>query len=502
MPENEFEKKIANEMQELKFTPSASVWPQVEERIRKKKNRRILIFIFLLAGLGLLGWWQWDNFFGEKENDIAKTETVQKNNTIDNKEEAKKESSVPVNSEKAKTESGIAKINEEDDEKPEASVKNKITQQAAPDKATIKSPIAPSPKPADIAKNKPAKKSNILEAAKNNESLIKEINNKPAGIEKDTVSQKAQVDAIQKINEQKQELEEAMQLPEQKADSSKAQPATEEKNEVEKKDSVLETLPVQDSLIAEMAKKKSVDKKWKWGAQFTPGISFLNENGFSIGGLKSVTADFQSNPGGGGTAAPQRQLPSAIKPGFAFQIGGFLQRDISKRSNISLGLQYGFYSHKLGIGRNRDSLLNTLNQFFSLRDVNAVYNAGGDTITYQNRYHFLELPFRFQWQINNNSTQPMYWSFGFTVGQLIGTNTIQYDTAFNGIYYQNKKIINKTQFSLSTGFSFTISNNQKTQWSLGPFVQFHLNKLVDNPFENKKYLFFTGLRTSVIFKRK
>ena len=77
-----------------------------------------------------------------------------------------------------------------------------------------------------------------------------------------------------------------------------------------------------------------------------------------------------------------------------------------------------------------------------------------------------------------------------------------YDTAFNGIYYKNKKLLNKTQFSLSTGFSWTIANNKQVQWSLGPVANIHLNKLVDNPFENKKYLFFVGLRTGILFNQK
>src|SRR6185369_10838743 len=72
MPENEFEKKVSSEMQELKFKPSEQVWLRVEERIRKKKSRRIFVVIFLLAGLGLLGYWQYNNLFGEQKNDIAK----------------------------------------------------------------------------------------------------------------------------------------------------------------------------------------------------------------------------------------------------------------------------------------------------------------------------------------------------------------------------------------------------------------------------------------------
>jgi hypothetical protein len=77
-----------------------------------------------------------------------------------------------------------------------------------------------------------------------------------------------------------------------------------------------------------------------------------------------------------------------------------------------------------------------------------------------------------------------------------------YDTVFNGVYYENKSQLNKTQFSISTVFSWTIANNKQVQWNLGPVANFHLTKLVDNPFENKRYLFFVGLRTGVVFNSK
>src|SRR4030095_1209498 len=81
MPENEFEKKVSSEMQELKFAPSEKVWLRVEERIRKKNKRRVFVIIFLLAGLSLLGYWQRDNLFGEKKNDIVKTEKQDESNS-------------------------------------------------------------------------------------------------------------------------------------------------------------------------------------------------------------------------------------------------------------------------------------------------------------------------------------------------------------------------------------------------------------------------------------
>ena len=233
----------------------------------------------------------------------------------------------------------------------------------------------------------------------------------------------------------------------------------------------------------------------------TPGISSLSDHGSSE--VSTGRFNYQSSAGSGTAIPPGRQKPSDVKAGFALQAGAFVQRQLSSRTSLSLGLQYGYYSNILHIGNRRDSLINN-NQFANVLNGNGnfIYNAGGDTIKYTNQYHFIELPFSFQWQLNKNKTKPFIWSTGFTIGQLIASNAVMYDTAFNGIYHQNKKLLNKTQFSLSTGFSWTIANNKKVQWSLGPVANIHLNKLIDNPFENKRYLLFVGLRTNVLFNQK
>jgi hypothetical protein len=500
MPENEFEKKVSSEMQELKFKPSENVWLRVEERIKKKKKRRVFVIIFLLAGLALLGYWQRSNLFGESENDIAKTEkgkaenskpaeetkntSIKQNIETTKKEETQNTIDKPVN-DKLKEDKSVVdlkeiivsknEINKPKKNKDEIKVKPVSEKTKKDDKTEVSIAIV-------SANSK--KKNTIIEDGKN----------------KDAPDVKTNPETIVKQDEVKQ-LE--VKPIESEIDSPKTLIADQYKNVTEKKDTLLKT----DRATAPstpIVKKDSSIKKWKWGLHITPGISSLSDHGLSFSSQNNMDRfSYLSSAGSGSGIPPIRQKPSDVKPGFAFQAGAFAQRQLSPRTSFSLGLQYGYYSNILHIGNRRDSLINN-NQFANVLDANGnnVYNAGGDTIKYTNHYHFIEVPLSFQWQLNKNKTKPFVWSTGFTIGQLIASNAIMYDTAFNGIYYQNKKLLNKTQFILSTGFSWTIANTKKFQWSLGPVANIHLNKLVDNPFDNKGYLFFVGLRTGVLFNQK
>ena len=56
MQENEFEKRLQEEMGEFRLRPSDDVWNKIDVQLRKKKRRRIVFFIFLLAGLSLMSY--------------------------------------------------------------------------------------------------------------------------------------------------------------------------------------------------------------------------------------------------------------------------------------------------------------------------------------------------------------------------------------------------------------------------------------------------------------
>lgn len=499
MPENEFEKKVSSEMQKLKFAPSEKVWPRVEERIRKKNKRRVFVIIFLLAGLALLGYWQRDNLFGEKKTNIVTIEK-QKQDNAGTQKDTNNTSAIKQNTETIRQEEAYSTNNKKLNNKTidERSIVDKKVERilkGEPIKSYVKSndetKIRPVPEKTKSTREPEASIDVTLPTSQKNNPVNAESKIKDTIADGKNTESSTKQDEIQQpeVTVQKNKIDSAR--IEQKKDSTK------------KTDTLLQTEPAKVPAAARL-KKDSSGKKWKWGLHLTPGISSLNNNSISFNGLESADAlNYQNQAGSGSGVPPARQKPSDVKPGFAFQAGAFAQRQLSPRTGFSLGLQYGYYSNVIGIGNRRDSLVRAT-QFLNLLDEKDahIYNAGGDTVKFTNRYHFIELPLQFQWQLNKSITNPFVWSTGFTLGQLIVSNALMYDTAFNGIYYKNNKLLNKTQISLSTGFSWTIANGKRAQWSLGPVANIHLNKLVDNPFESKKYLFFAGFRTSILFNHE
>src|SRR6187401_1011310 len=100
MQENEFEKRIQEEMSDFHVRPSEVVWDKIEEELRKKKRRRVIFIFFLLAGLSVVGYSGYVLFTSQKQillkQDIAKTdENKHENQKPSTTDDAKKIS--PVN---------------------------------------------------------------------------------------------------------------------------------------------------------------------------------------------------------------------------------------------------------------------------------------------------------------------------------------------------------------------------------------------------------------------
>ncbi|HKO80072.1 MAG TPA: outer membrane beta-barrel protein, partial [Chitinophagaceae bacterium] len=252
------------------------------------------------------------------------------------------------------------------------------------------------------------------------------------------------------------------------------------------------------------AKKKRVPEI-NWGIELSYGISANQEDAFSFfdGGQKSLDMVYNSPQYSTGSpvASTTFYSPSSIKAGAAFRAGLVGEMKISRKSSISSGLRYAYYSNSIKVGTYKDTAVSFTNSFS--QDVNArgpIYR-GVRQKEYTNRFHFIQLPLQYQWQLNKGVKMPILWNIGATAGYLISTNGLVYDTAASGIYYHDKKAFNKFNWSLNSGFSFRFGNKSKLQWSLGPELSLSMNKLTKADTK-KQYLLYGGLTGRIIFAKK
>lgn len=514
MQENNFEKRVQQQMEELRFRPSDAVWEKVEEEIRKKKKRRVVFFIFLLAGLSLLGYSGYFLFNTSKHN------LVEQNSTLTNKEESN-ESNQSENSKKIETE----KVTSNEKQK----VGDESKAPSAAEKEILIKEKAGLIKAIDVVLNdKLTTKEDAvsLEREENEKRIIKPGVNKKLSVKVKNTREKYIADRI--VKDPVQSIE---KLQEQKKDSdipviSQAdisQPDATGKTLVEdkqlsdadkitetKKDSIAEDASVKEEVVvaATATPKKKQAPKVNWGLELSYGVSANREDAFSLfDGQKSMDRLYSSPQSNSPATPPISNLsavfysPSSIKAGAAFRAGLIAEMKLSRKSSISSGLRYAYFSNSIKVGAYKDTVVSFTNSFS--QDVNArgpIYR-GIQQKEYTNRFHFIQLPLQYHLQLNKGIKVPILWNVGATAGYLISTNGLVYDTAASGIYYHDKKAFNKFNWNLNTGFSFKLGNKNKLQWSLGPEISLGMNKLTkDNT--RKQYLLYGGITGRIIFAKK
>ena len=513
MPENEFEKKVSDRLGDFKLKPSDDVWEKVEEGIRRKKKRRVFILIFLLAGLALLGYWQWDIFFGESKGSVVKNETpsLEKNDpTNENIQTIKEEEDKPNNKstesrQDINTNNSVVNINKKKTSAQEPTSKiennnhqtNRIKQKTVENKTPDQSPEN---KGAND-RNKPAQNKTTITltesdlAIMTDEPSIVKDSAKTKYVPLDNVDQNSDQNSDQKNNIVDNKIDLV------KIDTLLKIPGVKKDTVVKAADTVVKKIPV-DSPIVRIP-KSSFDKKWKFGIEFIPGISSFHEDFPLLSFNANKSADLYASPvGGGSSAAPSGPVKS--HSGFAFQFGGFFKKQFTKKSSVTVGLRWAYYSEELRIGAKMIPSLQSpvFTQILNALGATAAYDAGGINFYATNKYHFFEVPVNYNVRLNKNEVHPLNLQVGVKVGQLFTSNALVYDTSAGGIYYSSKKYFNKTQFGISTSLNWKITKKDKFYMAVGPVLDMHLNSLLDNPFDKKKYLLFTGIRTTVIFNSK
>ena len=486
MPENEFDKQVRKMMDDLKLKPSDAVWPLVEKRIREKKRRkRALIFLPLLAGIMLLGYSGIHYFNSMANNKRSKASDGNETNKINDKK-----ASIPFKQSNASEKNKIG-IQKDRITKENSSIKNYI-----PSKFKIRKYSGSEKGP--ISKNYFSSNRKISENF--HTPQLKDENENHVITPYEDKSEKAD-NPSHDISSQKIENKIAVKSGASgikvKSDSSQIQELTNVKSA--DSNQVREVTDIKSANDSAISKIQQRDKKLIWGFHFSTGISGTRSNLFQLNQNKSLNyAASQNSASSGNTYG--RLIPNSARSGIAFQAGMLVEKRLSRRSSLDLGIQYGYYSDHIKVGSRTDSVIRIVNYYSADLVVSGFY-MNTSTNNYINHYHFIELPLNHHFLLIDKQN-PFSWDFGISIGQLLSTNTLVFDTANQGVYYTAKKLFRKTQANLTTGFSITFNQHKAVQWVICPKVQFGLINLNKGYTDKKAYPFFAGVDLRLMLPKK
>ncbi len=476
MPENEFEKKVQQRMEELEFTPSGEVWKEVEYRIRKEKKKRRFFFWLPLLSLALGGGitaaiWLTNN----NENHIAQTKEginkIQSNlPSVQNKPAEKKQSPQDIpekiiihekNALIKNGESGLRKI-------PVYQKKSYVHEYSFGEKNKWK------------LKEQNMTSAQLVEKEAGEVKMIdknKQVNNL---YEETAVTNKT--NPIKQLNQQENSTKEI--IAEKNNEEIQKQPA-----EIIK-DSTTNTATEKKQTIH--LNKKS--KKWQWGIMLEKGKSQV-ANQFKLFDNRGYADNLyasQNSPNG----TPVYN-PSSIRPSGSFAFGIFVKQDISSRFDVNFGLSYLCLSTKMNVGSRVDSSLVIRNSSFSNVSLDNFYRASNNNSSYTNRYHLLRLSIELSWKIINSKKIPVYWNSGFNYGRLISSNALHFDRSLPG-YYKDSRLLTHNHFFLSAGFSVPVLK----RFMVNPFAEYSLTPVLRHSDSLRTHFSNYGIRINFLLKNK
>jgi hypothetical protein len=118
---------------------------------------------------------------------------------------------------------------------------------------------------------------------------------------------------------------------------------------------------------------------------------------------------------------------------------------------------------------------------------------------YTNRYHFVELPIGIDMQLNRGRKTPIYFELGAAPSYMIGSNALVYDTAFSGIYYKDRSVLQRFQVSATSALSIELGSRNGSRWSIGPEMRMQLTPLTNSVYDNRQYLMYGGVRARLLW---
>lgn len=279
---------------------------------------------------------------------------------------------------------------------------------------------------------------------------------------------------------------------------------------------------------------------WHWGIVTDAGFSRIAESKlFQLKGLlgqekylaadvayRNVRADSNSLLNVSSSASTVAKKASPIQPDLSFSIGFFVQRALSPRLKVSLGVEYTYMSVNTQVGQkiNAPLIIDTdsssskvVQEYYKLpgyvpvtsnqaiNGISAGYQGGQGQIyvsdKHRYRFHYIEIPLLINWQINKGRRlPPIMFEGGVSISHLLSVDALHFEGK-KGVYYEDKGLFNKTQFNFVAGLSVGLLQKSKHPLWIGPNLRYALNGLVNKDVSAGQYMWSTGITVKMLLGR-
>jgi len=503
MAEHNFERRVRQEMSDLKIDPSDAVWENVKIRIEKKKDKRRFFILFFLLGFLLLGG-GYIIFYTPVTYKTSET-------TFNNHKEKSKNEQLTANN----TGTSLSQKNTDKKDIPSS----KKTDKTAPlkqlatlsaksknmsiDNTSTENPVKKTQHQKHQIHNK-TQAGVISDIGLSSTNKIKEANRAKTN----PVSTPSQVLIIQapvNKNVDTNTIAVSTVNPEQHVDTGKTRIIT--SADISKDTASIASTNKWDSLtnfktndtlpsVAKVSKENKSASKHKWhiGLNLGGGISHVGNNVFSP--EKAMIYDYVAPSSNNISNAVYRNIYNRVTPARvpalnssgAYFISLFIERELSSVTAISAGINYTNFA----VTYFKD------NDYYALRSG----FSGNVNKSYRSNFNFIEVPVEVKIRLAKIKNMPMYWQGGVSLSSLISSNALQYNPYASGNYYKDNSLFTKMQVGVNTALSiqlFRVKNNPVT---IGPYFHYSLSALAKEGLYDKQHFIFTGLRTQILFKRK
>jgi hypothetical protein len=247
-----------------------------------------------------------------------------------------------------------------------------------------------------------------------------------------------------------------------------------------------------------LQKKK---RPWEAGFMAGGGISRLNRLNVSSGNqtlsasLYNITTASYSY-----SAAPSKSYVADIKPDASFEAGIYLQKPLSDRWTLNLGMNLHYYSTRITIGEPVNTYVplqaSLVSPTVTANAQSATAFIAGDRENFTNHYYFLELPVNIQYTLKKSRMLPIFLQGGFSLSRLVGADALFYNT-HSGVYYKDPNVLQKTQINVASALMVGLPFHG-IRMELGPQIQYGLTPLINNHNQGDQHFLYTGLRLVVI----